>query len=688
MSSIAERIAQLRAEIDHHNYLYYVEAKPVISDREFDRLLDELTRLEAEHPELVTPDSPTQRVGGQPIAGFTPVIHRQPMLSIEKCNTAAELREFDASCRKVLGANACIEYVVEVKIDGVAVSLTYEQGKFTVGATRGDGKRGDDITHNLRTIKELPLVLRGPNPPRLLEVRGEVFMTRAELLRINELQRQRGEEPYANTRNLAAGTLKQLDPKVTASRRLRLYTYQVGAVEGIELTTHLQALDMLRQLGLPVNPHVTFCPTIEAVIACCEQWDSKRHELPFDTDGLVIKVNDLGQRQELGATNKHPRWARAFKFAAEQAITRLRDIEWSIGRQGELTPVAIFDPVQLADTTVTRASLHNTAILEQKDVRYGDMIVVEKKGEIIPYVVGPVVESRTGTETKIVPPTNCPVCGAPTVKYETNGSHQQRCTAGLACPGQIAGRLESFASRKNMDIEGLGETIAEQLVAAGLVKTLPDVYRLREEDLLKLDKMGKKKAQNLLASIEASKSRGLDKLLSGLTIPFLGETFAPVIARKYGSIDKLLAASVEEIASIPGFGPTRAAALHSFLHSPGGQKMIEEFRALGLKLTYDAPTGTEPGAGGGTGGGTALAGKTIVVTGKLKNYTRSQIHALIAQHGGIAANSVTKKTDFVLAGEGNETRGKLDKAKASNIPIITEEDFEQLLKPAPNGPLA
>jgi DNA ligase (NAD+) len=285
MSSIAERIAQLRAEIDHHNYLYYVEAKPVISDREFDRLLDELTRLEAEHPELVTPDSPTQRVGGQPIAGFTPVIHRQPMLSIEKCNTAAELREFDASCRKVLGANACIEYVVEVKIDGVAVSLTYEQGKFTVGATRGDGKRGDDITHNLRTIKELPLVLRGPNPPRLLEVRGEVFMTRAELLRINELQRQRGEEPYANTRNLAAGTLKQLDPKVTASRRLRLYTYQVGAVEGIELTTHLQALDMLRQLGLPVNPHVTFCPTIEAVIACCEQWDSKRHELPFDTDG-------------------------------------------------------------------------------------------------------------------------------------------------------------------------------------------------------------------------------------------------------------------------------------------------------------------------------------------------------------------------------------------------------------------
>lgn len=676
MTKVAERIAQLRAQIDHHNYLYYVEAKPAISDVEFDKLLDELNKLEAQYPELITPDSPTQRVGGQPIAGFTQVTHRQPMLSIEKCNSAVELREFDASCRKVLGASAKIEYVVEVKIDGVAVSLTYEHGKLTVGSTRGDGKKGDDITHNLRTIKELPLTLRGSNPPALFEARGEVFMTRAELVRINQLQHQRGDEPYANTRNLSAGTLKQLDPKVTASRRLRLYTYAVGVVEGIELTTHMQTLDVLRQLGLPVNPYVMFCSTIEEVIARCQEWDSKRHELPFDTDGMVVKVNDLGQRQELGATNKHPRWARAFKFAAEQAITRLRDIEWSIGRQGELTPVAIFEPVQLADTTVTRASLHNTAILEQKDIRYGDMIIVEKKGEIIPYVVGPVVESRTGSEAKILPPSNCPVCGASTVKYETNGSHQQRCTAGLACPGQVAGRLESFASRKNMDIEGLGETIAEQLVAAGLVKSLPDVYRLREEDLLKLDKMGRKKAQNLLAAIEASKSRGLAKLLSGLTIPFLGETFSPVIAKHYGNIDNLMAASVEDIAKIPGFGPVRAEALYSFLHSPGGQKMIEQFRELGLKLTHDAPASSESGAGGGT----ALAGKTIVATGKLKNYTRSQINTVIIQHGGIAANSVTKKTDYVLAGEGNETRGKVDKAKQLGIPIITEEQFEQMIK--------
>ena len=668
MPTPAQRAAELRQLLHHHNHLYYIEAKPVITDREFDDLFDELKAIEHKHPELVTPDSPTQRVGGAPIKGFKQVTHRVPMLSIEKSKNQGELREFDRRVREGLGSEKPT-YVVELKIDGVSMSLTYSDGGLTTAVTRGDGVKGDDVTHNVKTMPEVPLRLHTKTPPKLFESRGEVYMTKAELARINAIQAEKKLELYANPRNTAAGTLKLLDPKLSAERKLKLFAYGIASRDGLDVKTHMEALALLREFGFPVNPHVKHCQSIDEVIEFVLSWAEKRFELPYETDGMVVKVNDFAHWQRLGSTSHHPKWVQAYKFEAEEAVTKLDHIEISIGKHGELTPVANFDPpVQLAGTTVSRASLHNPAELERKDIRVGDHVVVVKAGDIIPKVVKVVTEKRTGKEKKFEFPTKCPFCGSPVVKEEGVSSYNYCCSAGRNCPGQIVGRVKSFAKRERMDIEGLGEEIAQQLVDAELVTTVTDLYHLTEAELLTLERMGKKKAQNLLAGIEASKNRGLARLLAALSIYGVGESMADALAQAFPSMDALLAAKEEQVASVSGIGPVRAKSIYEFFHSQAGETLVGELRELGIKLTEEVRE--TPKTSG-------IAGKTIVVTGTLKKYGRKDIEDVIKQMGGKSSGSVSKKTDYVLAGE--EAGSKLDKAKELGVKVITEQEFDKLI---------
>lgn len=668
-----KRIAELHQLINHHNYKYYVEAKPEITDREFDRLLDELKSLEVAYPHLISVDSPTQRVGGKPIDEFKSVPHRVPMLSIDNTYNANELREFDRSIRKLLGGEEVV-YIVELKIDGVAMSLTYENGLLTVGATRGDGERGDDVTHNLKTMPEIPLRLRAETPPKLFEARGEVYMTRADLIRVNRDRTARGEEPYANCRNLSAGSLKLLDPRQCADRKLRFFAYALGALEGIEIQSHLESLETLKNLGFPINPHTKRCANIEEVIDHCNSWAEKRHSLPYDTDGMVIKVNDFSQRRRLGSTSKFPRWVRAYKFEAEQAITKLARIEVQVGRTGKLTPVAHFDPpVKLAGTTVSKASLHNADEIARKDIHIGDMVVVEKAGEIIPQVVRVETASRTGAETPFSFPATCPVCGAPT-KKETN-SPFFFCTAPRnKCSGQAKRAILQFARRDAMDIEGLGKAMVDQLVDADLVESLPDLYRLEKEQLLKLERMGEKSAHNLLDGIQQSKQRGLARLLAGMSIPMVADSMADVLAQEFLTMDALMEASEERLSKVEAVGPERARNIRSFFEAESTRNMIAEFKDLGLKLTEEA---RDVSANAAAMGAFSLVGKTLVVTGSLNKYGRKEIEDLIKSLGGKPSGSVSKKTDYVVAGA--DAGSKLEKANELGIPVLSEEDFDKLI---------
>jgi DNA ligase (NAD+) len=671
MPSAKQRIEDLRRQINHHNHLYYVEARQEISDREYDKLVKELEALEAAHPDLVTPDSPTQRVGGQPIEGFATVTHRVPMLSIENTYNAAELREFDNRVRKILGKEP-VCYVVEPKIDGVAVSLTYVGGVLAVGATRGDGERGDDVTHNLKTVRGVPLRLRTDSPPPLFEARGEAYMTRADFAKLNEERKKKGEKAYENPRNLTAGSLKLLDPKLCAERRLRLFAYSLGAVEARSgdrastVRTHQEALKLLKEYGFPVNAHIEAFDTIDEVVAYCNSWADRRNELPYDTDGLVVKVDDLGQRERLGLKSKAPRWVVAYKFAAEQALTRLHGITLQVGKQGTLTPVAELDPVRLAGTTVARASLHNADYIKEKDIRIGDMVVVEKAGEIIPYVVRSEPGARTGKEVPYKFPSACPVCSSP-VKLE---GKFYRCT-GTDCAGRLKQQLRSYARRNAMDIEGLGVEMIEQLVDTGLVRSIPDLYRLKAEQLLELERMGKQSTQNLLDGIEASKGRGLARVLTGLGIRHVGETVAELLAWEFGSMDALTGASAERLAQVEGIGTERAQSIADYFHSTSGQKVIKDLQAAGVKMT-EAPR-PKPAAKGGAD----LTGKTLVITGTLEKYSRDEIERLIKQLGGKAAGSVSKKTAYVVAGE--NAGSKLDKARELGVPVLSEAEFEKLV---------
>jgi DNA ligase (NAD+) len=662
------RIQELRQLVDYHNRKYYLDAEPEISDREFDALLRELEDLEKAHPELITPDSPTQRVGGAPLSGFTQVRHAVPMLSIENTYSPADLREFDARVRKLL-KGASLRYLVEHKIDGVSVTLHYEKGVLTLAATRGDGEVGDDITANIRTIHDIPLRLAG-TPPARLEVRGEVYMTNSELSRLNALQQARGERLFANPRNATAGTLKLLDPKQCGQRRLRFFAHGEGAFGHEGLNSHHAFLQRVAKLGLAVVPHSAPLATIDDVLAYCDEHFERRHELDFETDGMVVKVDDYRQREQLGATSRAPRWVIAYKVELWQATTRLNNIVVQVGRTGLLTPVGELEPVTIAGTVVSRVSLHNAEELIRKDIRLGDHVVVEKAGKIIPHVVRVELEKRTGQERRFHFPTRCPTCKGKIAKDE--GGIYQRCI-NPACPDQIKERLRFFANRAAMDIEGLGPAVIDQLVDRGLVHSLADLYRLKLQDLLGLERMGQKSAQNLLDGIQASKGRGLARLLTGLGIRHVGERNAFVLAQTFGSMERLLAASLEDFAAVPGFGQVVAASVHAFFHSAAGRKLIADLKAAGLKMTEDAAA-ERPDAGGDS----ALAGKTIVVTGTLQHYERAQIEELIRRHGGKATGSVTKKTDFVVAGE--KAGSKLDKAKELGIRVLSEAEFQQLLE--------
>ncbi|VTS07482.1 NAD-dependent DNA ligase LigA [Tuwongella immobilis] len=670
MTTPTDRVAELRRLVTYHNQRYYTDAAPEISDREFDALLRELTDLETAHPELQSPDSPTQRVGGAPIAGFVTVTHRVPMLSIDNTYNADELRDFDRGLKKLLPGEP-IEYVVELKIDGVAMSLTYENGLLTVGATRGDGENGDDVTHNLRTVPDIPLRLTTDTPIPLFEARGEVYMTRAELVRINRERVAQGEKPYENPRNLSSGTLKLLDPKQCAKRRLSFFAYAVGAVEGMELNTHLETLEVLKSLGFAVNPHSQHCPTIEDVIACCDSWVERRHELPYDTDGMVVKVNDLNQRRRLGTTSKFPRWVRAYKFAAEQALTRLERIAVQVGRTGKLTPVGYFNPpVRLAGTTVSKCSVHNADYITEKDIRIGDMVVVEKAGEIIPQIVRVEASARTGSEQVYQFPQVCPMCGAPTQR--DTGSPFYFCSAPRdQCIGQVKRALIQFARRDAMNIDGLGKALVDQLVDARLVRTIPDLYRLTLAPLLDLERMGEKSAQNLLDGIAASKDRGLARLLSGLSIPLVADSMAEQLAFDFQTMDTLLAATTEQLLQVEGVAEERARRIFDYFQEPDHREMIEELRELGVKMTQDARSKPAGAAG------VDFTGKTFVVTGTMVQYSRDEIESLIKQFGGKTASSVSKKTDYLVAGE--KAGSKLAKAQELGVAVLSEAAFQQLI---------
>jgi DNA ligase (NAD+) len=663
MPSPAHRIHELREQIRLHDRKYYVEAAPVISDREYDQLYEELKRLEADHPELVTSDSPTQRIGDAPVSELAQVEHRLPMLSIENSYDEAEVRAFAERTRKALDDEP-VEWVVELKVDGVAVSILYEQGRLVRGVTRGNGQIGDDVTHNIRGVLGCPLVLGG-DPPPVLEVRGEIYITNDDLVAINERQQAKGLAVYANTRNLAAGSLRQLDPRLSAERRMRLLVHGVGYCEGLTAATHVEFLEQCRRFGLPTTPLVRAHPDIDAALAYCDSLIEELHDLPFEVDGLVLKVNRFEQRERLGARSKSPRWIVAYKFEKYEATTKVNDIIVTVGKSGAVTPTALLEPVQLAGTTVSRASLHNAEEIVRKDVRIGDVVVVEKAGKIIPHIVRVEKHERKVELPEYTFPKNCPDCGTALVKDE--GGVYIRCPS-PECPAQLRERLRFFATRNALDIEGLGDKLVDQLVATGLVNKYGDLYRLTLAQLVELERMGTKSAENLLAGIAASKSRGLARLLNGLSIRHVGQRVAQVLAEHFGTMDALQAASEEQLAEVNEVGGVIAKSVFDFVHSEHGRETIEDLRQIGIDMT--APKRAVPAGGG------PLAGKTIAVTGTLKNYSRDEIQDKIAALGGRAASSVSKKTDFVLAGE--EAGSKLEKAQKLGVKVLTEDEFEQL----------
>jgi DNA ligase (NAD+) len=661
----AEEIARLRETIRHHDRKYYGEAAPEISDLEYDRLMQRLKRLEAEHPELATADSPTQRVGEEPVDHLQQVEHRVPMLSIDNTYSVEELKKYGERIARLLPGEP-IEWVVELKIDGVAVAIIYEDGRLARGATRGNGRTGDDITHNVRTLADVPRRLSGKDAPRVLEVRGEIYMTNSDLVRLNEEQAKKGEPPYANTRNCAAGSIRLLDPRICRERRLRLFCHGVGYVEGLKAQNHMDFLAELRQYGLPPTPHVQAFPNFDAAVEHCEELIKRLHELDFEVDGLVLKVNRFDQRERLGATSKSPRWMIAYKFEKYEATTRLNDIRVQVGKAGTITPVADLEPVELAGTVVSRASLHNADEIERKDVRVGDVVVVEKAGKIIPHVVRVEKHERRGRLKKFVFPTRCPSCDTPLVKDA--GGVYIRCP-NVECPAQVKERIRYFASRNAMDIEGLGDKLVEQLVAAGAVRRYGDLYRLSVETLMELERMGRKSSENLVQAIEASKSRGLARLLNALSIRHVGARVATVLAEQFQSMEKLRAADVETLSETLEIGPVIAQSVHAFLHSDFGASTIDDLQSLGVRVT--STTSAAAAAKG------ALAGKTLVVTGTLTKYSRDEIQELIARHGGRAAASVSKNTDYVVAGE--KAGSKLAKAKQLGVPVLNEQQFDALI---------
>ncbi len=655
---------RLKAEIERHNRLYFVLAESEIGDIEFDALLRALGGMEAEYSDLLTPDSPTQRVGGRPFSGFRTVAHRVPMLSIDNTYDAEELREFDGRTRKGLDGEAPA-YVVELKLDGVAISLLYEDGVFVQAVTRGDGLWGDVVTQNVRTVHSLPLRLK-EGCPSPLEVRGEVFMMVSELKRLNRIRQEREEEPYRNPRNTTAGTLKLLDPKQAAERRLDVFVYDIAPAAHIETLSHADTLARLEAWGLPVDPHHERCAGIEQVIDVCAKWNEERGALDYEIDGMVVKVDSGEQRARLGARSKSPRWVIAYKFPAQVARTRLLDIKVQVGKSGALTPVAELEPVPLAGTVVKRASLHNFDELAKKDLRIGDTVEVQKAGEIIPQVLGYVADERPPAAVPFSVPERCPECGSE-VHRDAEGVIV-RCL-NLSCPAQVKERLAHFASRRAMDIDGLGPAVIEQLVERGLVLAPTALYALDAGTLAGLERLGDKSAANLVEAIEKTKDRSLRRLLFALGIRNVGGHIAELLAQHYGDMDALLAARKEDMEDIHEIGGIVAASVREFFDTPMNRDLIEGLRAAGLRMD-DVKIGEE-------GAPAALRGKNFVVTGTLSKYTRGQIEGLIKDAGGKATSSVSKKTDYVVAGE--NAGSKKSKAQELGIPVLSEGDFDRLL---------
>src|SRR4051812_28935467 len=688
MSQPAERLRQLREEIRRHEDLYYLHSTPEIADAEFDRLVHELEQLEAAHPDLVTPDSPTQRVGGAITSGFATGEHLVPMLSLDNAYNDDELRAFDERVRKGAGlGTAPVAYVAELKIDGLSIALTYEDGRLVRGATRGDGVRGEEVTPNVRTIRAIPLSLRSAVPGRI-EVRGEVFLPRAQFERINK-EREDEEEPlFQNPRNAAAGTMRNLEPSLVAKRRLSSFVYQIvlpagGALppEGGSCLTHAEALRLLNSLGLPVEPHWQRCEGIDAVIAFCQQWADARKDLEFDTDGVVVKVDDLALRDKLGTTAKFPRWATAFKFPAQQAHTKLIAIEVNVGRTGANTPYAVLEPVFVAGSTISMATLHNAEDIARKDLREGDTVVIEKAGDVIPRVVAPILSLRPEEAQPWVMPTACAACGSTLVRDEDEVVW--RCE-NTSCPARLRRSLEHFASRSAMNIEGLGESLVDQLIEQSLVRDFGDLYHLTAEQLealvvaprdpkseravpRKLGKVGR----NVFEQIERSKQNDLSRLVYGLGIRHVGEKAASTIARYLRTMRAILDAPIEKLQDIPEIGPVLAASVRAFADEPHNRALVDKLAAAGVNVESQqpAPDTIEPGA---------LAGKTFVLTGTLPTLSREEATRLIEELGGKVSGSVSKKTSYLVAGE--EAGTKLQKAQQLGIPILDEATFREKIE--------
>ncbi|MCB9867032.1 MAG: NAD-dependent DNA ligase LigA [Phycisphaerales bacterium] len=658
----ADEIEQLRDEIRRHDRLYFVEAAPEISDREYDRLMDRLKRLEAEHPDLVTPDSPSQRVGGEPLEGFAKVTHAVPMRSIDNTYNEAELREFDQRVRKILGSEK-FAYTVDPKVDGVAVSLLYENGVLVAAATRGDGETGDDVTANVRTIRAVPLKLGGSKWPGRIDIRGEIYWPLEDFTRYNAARQQAGEQVFANPRNATAGTLKQLDPQNVADRGLRFVAHGFGRIEPLAEDSHYALMKQLQRWGVPVSDRTRHITDIDGVLAECHVLEQDRRTLAYEIDGLVAKVDSFDQRDRLGATSKYPRWAIAYKFAAEQGESRLIDVEFQVGKLGTITPRAIMEPVQLAGTTVRHASLHNFDQVDRLDVRIGDTVIVEKAGEIIPQVVRVVIEKRPKDAQPVKRPKQCPVCGHPAAQDE--GGVYLRCL-NPQCIAQRKERLIYFCGRDQMDIEGAGESLVTQLVDKELVRDCSDLYHLadRRDDLLALERMGAKSVDNLLAGIDASKGRPLARLLAALNIRHVGGTTGELLADHFGDMDAVMQASAEELLEVDGVGPELAASVRTFFDSEDNQALIARLRDAGVnmrqpkrQIAKDSP----------------FAGKTVVLTGTLEHLERKAAEEIVKSLGGKASGSVSKKTDLVVAGE--KAGSKLTKAKELGIEVIDEAEF-------------
>ncbi|MCL6591151.1 MAG: NAD-dependent DNA ligase LigA [Firmicutes bacterium] len=667
---IQSKAASLREEIEKHNYFYYVLDSPQISDAEYDQLFRQLIELETNYPELRTSDSPTQRVGGQPLAAFNSVRHLTPLLSLDNAYDDEELIAFDSRVKRALALDPDqeLEYTAELKIDGLTVALTYENGILVQAATRGNGTEGEDVTANVKTIKSIPLKIDGSAVSGISRfgVRGEVYIKKADFEALNEERKAGGATLFANPRNLAAGALRQLDPKITASRPLDAFFYDVLFLEGRELFTQMSGFAFLQECRLKVNPHTKLCTGIQDVLAYCRHWTGHRADLPYEIDGVVVKVNSIPFQKELGFTAKAPRSKIAFKFPAEQVETRVREILVNVGRTGAMTPLAVLEPVRVAGSTVSRATLHNEDNIREKDIRIGDRVIIQKAGDVIPEVVRSLPEKRDGTEVVFVMPKKCPECGS--LVYREPGEAVARCI-GATCPAQLREGIIHFVSREAMEIEGLGEAIVTQLIDAGLIHDVADLYRLQYEDLVKLERFGPRSASNLIQAIAGSKGNNLHRLLFALGIRHVGAGVARELAAQYGSLAKLMEAAYEELTATPTIGPKIAASVVKYFSEPHNRALIAKLESLGVNTRNleEQVTASQ-----------ALAGKTIVVTGSLESYSRTEIEEVIRRHGGKAASSVSKNTSFVLVGK--DPGSKAEKAQTLGVPIINEAEFKAMLE--------